>query len=621
MKYSYRDLQQANDKNLADIAQSIRQKIISTISKTGGHLSSNLGTVELSLALLKSFNPLTDDILFDVGHQCYSYKLLTDRWDLFETLRQENGISGYPDPRESKFDKFISGHASTALSLAIGFAISKKLLKTQSYTVAIIGDGALTGGEAYEAINNIGQLGLPIIVILNDNEMSISKNVGSIAQGLSNIRSSKIYRMISWKYKKIWLKLGLFGKMILAITEKMKDMIKEALFPKMFFEEIGFTYLGPIDGHEIKNMVTMLNRAKNYSKPVILHFITKKGKGYSCVEKNPVIFHSSPTFEIDGNEFIPKKTSNSYSEVFGSTLIELAKQDKRIVGLTAAMAEGLYMKDFSEKFPGRFFDMGITEQNVISVAAGLAQKGLKPIVGMYSTFLQRGYDQIIHDCSILSEPVIFAIDRAGAVSDDGPTHQGSFDISFINPIPNTIIMAPSSRNELQKMMSWSIQEQKQLIFIRYPKAPVSEHTYNQPIELGKAVLLEEGTDGYLIFLGPFIEIAYSSKKLLEKEGLHFGLIDARFAKPFDENLIIEVFKQSGFCATLEDGVIQGGFGDYILQTLNQKNLLRNGEFISFGLSSTYSTQMKRDALLKLNGLHPDHISATILTRITSLKKV
>jgi 1-deoxy-D-xylulose-5-phosphate synthase len=359
----------------------------------------------------------------------------------------------------------------------------------------------------------------------------------------------------------------------------------------------------------------MLERAKRYDKPVILHVITKKGKGLTCVEKNPTIFHSSPKFTVEGRELVINKSERSYSDVFGDCLIELAQEDQRIVGLTAAMAEGLHMKAFSEKFPGRFFDMGITEQNVITVSAAMAQKGLKPVVGIYSTFLQRGYDQIIHDCSILSEPVIFAVDRAGAVSDDGPTHQGSFDIAFLNPIPNTMIMAPSSESELKKMLHWSVVKASQTTFIRYPKTKVSPHEYNQEIQAGKAVLVEKGIDGYFIVLGPLVEIARETIVLLSQNNIHFGLVDARFAKPFDENLFNELFDQTGFCVTLEDGVLSGGFGEQVLQAFNKTNRLKKGTFLSFGLSSTYPSQMKRDTILKLNNLHPSAIFDTILVRI------
>lgn len=610
---SYLDIQKSNDKELEKLCHKIRQTLLKTISKTGGHLSSNLGTVELTIALLKSFHPLEDDILFDVGHQCYSYKLLTGRND-FSSLRQENGISGYPDPKESKFDKFISGHSSTALSVALGFTIAKQQEGNKSHTVAIIGDGALTGGEAYEAFNNIGHLKLPIIVVLNDNEMSISKNIGSISKLLAKVRSSIFYRSISWKYKKIWLKLGIVGKIILSLTEKTKDMVKELLFPKMFFEEIGFTYLGPINGHEINEMTMILSRAKKIEKPVIIHIVTKKGKGVPFVEKNPVTFHSSPKYTIKNDELIVQESEITYSHIFGKTLLDVAEKDNRIIGLTAAMAEGLQMKAFCEKFPNRFFDLGITEQNMITVAGALAQKGFKPIVGIYSTFLQRGYDQIIHDCTILSEPVIFAVDRAGAVSDEGPTHQGSFDIAFLNPIPNTIILAPSSANELEKMLKWSVQSATKTTFVRYPKTTASTHINSQEIELGKGVLLSHGKDGYLVILGPFLELAKETIALLGSNNLAFGLIDARFAKPFDLDLLLDSFQKTHFMATIEDGVLEGGFGEQILHTFNQLDLLKKGTLLSFGLRSEYLKQMKREAILKRNGLHPQAISDTILER-------
>jgi len=572
------------------------------------------------MALLREFDPLSDDILFDVGHQAYTYKLLTGRWNQFSTLRQKNGISGYPDPRESKYDKFISGHSSTALSTAMGFAIEKRLHRDDSYTIAIVGDGALTGGESYEALNNIGHLGLNIIVILNDNDMSISKNVGSMARLLSRMRSSKLYHRLKWKYKRLWLKLGFFGRFVIAFTEKIKDMIKEFLYSKMIFEEMGFTYLGPIDGHEIGEMSEIMNRAKRYKKPVILHVFTKKGKGFSCVENDPVKYHSSPPFIIEKKDFKTTRSDNSYSEIFGKTLVKLAEKDEKIIGLTAAMSEGLHMKEFSDRFPNRFFDMGITEQNIVTVSGALAQKGMKPIVGIYSTFLQRGYDQIIHDCCILSLPVIFAIDRAGAVSDDGPTHQGYFDIAFLNPIPNTVLLSPSSADELEKMLKWAFCSAKQPIFIRYPKTTASFHTYPNPIELGISVLVQPGKDGYMLVLGSFMETAKKTIEILKEKGLDIGLVDVRFAKPFDQEMVLRLIDQTGFLITLEDGVLTGGFGSQVLSFLNTNHRLQPGSLLSFGLDSQFLPQMKRAQILAKNGLQPEQMAETIWSQKNEYNK-
>ncbi len=588
----------------------VRKMIIDTVSHQGGHLSSNLGAVELTVALLKVFDPLLDDILFDVGHQSYSYKILTDRASRFSLLRQENGISGFPDPRESPYDKFVSGHSSTSLAVAAGFSIQKKLFSENSFTIVVFGDGSITGGEAFESLNAIGHHQLPVIAILNDNEMSISPNVGAMAKSFSRFRSSSTYKQIRKSYQTQLQQWGKWGKFIDRIGDKAKSMVKQALFPEMFFEEFGFFYMGPVDGHQIPEMVEMFSRAKTIAKPVLIHVYTQKGKGFHYAENNPVLFHSSPSFVVENECCKPKLSNSTFSNVFGDALYQLGRENSSIVALTAAMQEGLGMCRFSRTFPERFFDFGIAEQHMVSAAAGMAQKGLKPVVGIYSTFLQRAIDQIIHDCAILQEPVVFAIDRAGAVSDDGPTHQGIFDLSLLLPIPNTIIMAPSNGDELTKMLGWATSQTLGPIFIRYPKDIASSETQSQTIALGKSFFVQNGKDISIIFLGPFKELSFEIARLLDQHHLTTRIIDARFAKPFDKDAIILAANETQILVTIEDGCIQGGFGQQI-----QCFLLQNSIFtpcICFGLPNIFPGTAKRKTILFQSGIDADAIKIKIL---------
>lgn len=608
-------IKKAKEAELYQLCDELRNLIINTVSKHGGHLSSNLGVIELTVALLKSFDPIKDDILFDVGHQSYAYKIICDRWNQFSGLRQENGISGFPDPRESPYDKFISGHSSTALAIASGFAIQKKLEQTPSHTIAIFGDGSITGGEAFESLNNIGHQQLPLIAILNDNEMSISQNVGAMAKSFSRFRSSQTYHKLRKSYKHHLRQWGNFGIFLEQLGEKAKSMIKQALFPEMFFEEFGFFYIGPVDGHNISEMCEMFQRAKTINKPVLIHTYTRKGKGFHYAENNPVLFHSSPSFIIE-NECCKTNTSTeTFSQVFGNTLLELADENPKIIGLTAAMSEGLCMCEFSKHFPDRFFDCGIAEQHMVSASSGMAHKGLRPFVGIYATFLQRAYDQIIHDCCILQEAVVFAVDRAGAVSDDGPTHQGIFDLCSLLPIPNTILMAPSSADELKKMMKWSSLQDKGPIFIRYPKDTASQDIDPLPIELARASCLKEGSDVSIVFLGPFKELSFLVADLLEKHNIHARIINARFAKPFDQNMILSCAKETRLIATIEDGILEGGFGQQISAFISQHK--RSVPMINFALQPSFPSTMKRKKILELSGISVDNIYKNILRLLES----
>jgi 1-deoxy-D-xylulose-5-phosphate synthase len=608
---NFNNLQNLSYKDLYSLCKDIREKLLKTVSKTGGHLSSNLGTVELTVSLLRSFHPENDDFIFDVGHQCYTYKLLTNRWDTFSSLRQFNGISGYPNVEESICDAFISGHSGTSLSLAFGFAYAKKLNGIKSHTIAIVGDGSLTSGENYEAINNIAHYNLPVIIVLNDNEMSISKNVGSLSKELGRLRNSFLYRLINNRTKSQLCKMGSFGKYSISFLERVKMATKKFFIPKALFEEFGLTYFGPYNGHNIAVLTEIFNQVKKQKKPCIIHVVTKKGKGISHIENNSTKFHSSPPFVLENENFYIKESEKTFSDYFGETLLELGNKNGKIIALTAAMSEGLKMSSFLKKYPCRFIDTGIAEQALVTSSAALAHNGFLPIVGIYSTFLQRAYDQIIHDCCIQSEPVIFAIDRAGAVSSDGPTHQGSFDISFLNPIPNTTIMAPSNGTELKQMFIWASQNCKSPTFIRYPKTKTNDVKSSSPIQFGKAELLKNGKDGYLLFLGPFLKLCEETAKLLTSKNLDFGIINARFAKPFDKKLINDIAMSVNKIVTIEDGVLSGGFGSEINSYTNSLQN-RKAKVVSFGLTDTFLSQRPRDSILSDSGITPENIFKTIL---------
>ncbi len=613
-----------SEEELYALAKDIRLKIIETVSKQGGHLSSNLGVVELSIALLKCFDPLKDDILFDVGHQSYPFKLLTDRWEKFSTLRQENGISGFPDPRESPYDKFISGHSSTALAIGAGFAIEKQYNQksNHSHTIVVFGDGSITGGESFESLNAIGHLQLPIIAILNDNKMSISPNVGALAtsftRSFTRFRKSKTCKKLKKTYHQQLKQWGKWGKTIELIGEKAKSLVKQVLFPEMFFEELGFFYMGPVDGHHIKECCNMLLQAKEINQPVLIHAYTQKGKGFLHAESNPVLFHSSPPFVVEKQNCKTHASSTSFSKVFGEALVEAKTQHQKLYALTAAMTDGLGLKSFSQEHSCHFFDFGIAEQHMVSCAAGMAHKGLKPVVGIYSTFLQRALDQIIHDCAILKEPVVFAIDRAGAVSDDGPTHQGIFDLSFLLPVPNAVIMAPSSALELKAMLLWSLEQDQGPIFIRYPKDSAPRHPLTSPVVKGKALTIKEGHDVTIIFLGPFQKMVEEIATILSQQNHSVGLVNARFAKPLDEECILHCASSSKLLVTIEDGVIQGGFGNTILSLLHQKKY-QSAQMLSMGLPSDFPGTMKRNKILEKAGISPENISKKIIERLVQLK--
>ena len=569
------DLKKLNISQKEQLAKEIREKIIDVVSKTGGHLASNLGVVELTIALHSVFCMPQDKIVWDVGHQTYVHKILTGRKEKMETLRTLGGIAGFPKTKESEYDSFNTGHSSTSISVALGMARARDIEKKDNHVIAVIGDGALTGGMALEALNDAGNSKTRLIVILNDNEMSISKNVGGISQFLTKLRTKKFYKKSNNFIRKILEKIPGIGPAIIRIARRIKYSLKQLVLPNMFFEDLGFKYLGPVDGHDIERVEWILKLAKKeQDRPVLVHIITKKGKGYKPAEENPDKFHATSSFDIETGK--PKKEKKKdYSEVFGEKIVELADKNEKIVAITAAMADGTGLKGFKEKYPTRFFDVGIAEQHAIGLAAGLAKEGLIPVVPIYSSFYQRAYDQVIHDICLQNLHVVMCADRAGIVGNDGETHQGIFDLSFFNIVPNLTVMAPKDFKELQKMLEYAINDLNSPVAIRYPRGGEAQDvTFNkhEKIELGKAEVLQEGTDLTIIAIGKMVAKAIKLARDYEKQGKKVTVINARFLKPFDTQTILKYIQESKNVITIEDNIIEGGLSTKIKALIVENEL-------------------------------------------------
>lgn len=567
------DLKKLNIKEKEQLAKEIREKVINTVSVTGGHLASNLGVTELTIALHSVFNTPKDKIVWDVGHQTYVHKILTGRKDKMHTLRQLGGISGFPKIKESEYDSFDTGHSSTSISVALGMARARDIKKENNNVIAIIGDGALTGGMALEALNDAGNSKTKLIVILNDNEMSISKNVGGISQFLTKMRTRKFYKKSNNSVRKALEKAPKIGTPIIRVARRIKYSLKQLVLPNMFFEDLGFKYLGPVDGHDIERIEWILKLAKKEQEPVLVHIITKKGKGYKPAEENPDKFHATGSFEIETGKS-KKEKKKDYSAVFGEKLVDLAKNNEKIVAITAAMTDGTGLKEFKEKYPNRFFDVGIAEQHAVSLAAGLAKEGLKPVVPIYSSFYQRAYDQVIHDICIESLPVVLCVDRAGVVGNDGETHQGLLDLAFFNLVPNLSIMAPKDFKELEKMLEYAITLNSPVV-IRYPRGGESEKVKfekHEEINRGKAEILKEGKDISIIAIGKMVVKGMEIAQELEKQGKSVELINARFLKPFDKETIIETITKTKNVITIEDASIVGGLATKVKEVIAENKL-------------------------------------------------
>ncbi len=579
------DVKKLNLKEKNILAEELRKMIIDTVSENGGHLASNLGTVELTIALHSCFDMPKDKIVWDVGHQTYAHKILTGRRKKFNTLRKMGGIAGFPRTSESEYDSFDTGHSSTSISVALGFARARDILKKDNKVVAVIGDGALTGGMALEALNDAGISKTNLIVILNDNEMSISKNTGGLSMFLAKLRTKKLYIHSNVTVKNFVRKIPLIGDAIVNFVIKFKNSIKQFIIPKMYLENIGFKYLGPVDGHDIKALEDIFNVSKRLDGPVLIHVITKKGKGYKLAEENPDKYHSTSPFDIETGEK-KVKGKKDYSKAMGEILVKLAEKDERIVAVTAAMQDGTGLTEFAQKFPERFFDVEIAEQHAIGMVAGMAKEGIKPVLPIYSSFLQRGYDQLVHDVAMQELPVVICVDRAGIVGNDGETHQGILDLSFLNTIPKMNIMAPKNFEELELMMEFAIKLDKP-IAIRYPRGGEGSYKFKKSkrIKLGKAEVIRKGKDVTILAIGKMVSYAMEVAKNLRKEEIDAEVINARFLKPLDVDTIKTSVDKTKKLVTIEDNIINCGLASCVKNIINNEEVLSIAypeEFIKHG---------------------------------------
>lgn len=609
------DIKLMSSKELQDLSEDIREFLIHSISKTGGHLASNLGVVELTISLYKVFNMEEDKVIWDVGHQSYVHKILTGRKEQFNSLRKFNGLSGFPKRCESKYDCFETGHSSTSISAGLGIARARDIKKEDFNVISIIGDGALTGGMALEALNDLGFNKTKMIIILNDNQMSISQNVGGLSSYLSKLRVDPGYRKIKNDFNNTLEKV-IFGKNIVSSLNKIKDGIKQMIMPGMIFEEMGIKYLGPIDGHNIKEVSEVLSAAKDIDGPVIIHTLTQKGKGYEVAEDNPNKYHGVGPFNYESGEILGKSSGKTYSSAFGEEMISLAEKNDRVVAITAAMPDGTGLKNFSKIYKNRFFDVGIAEQHGATLAAGLASEGMKPVFAVYSTFLQRAYDQVIHDVCIQNLPVVFAIDRAGIVGEDGETHQGIFDISYLNLVPNITIIAPKCVEELKVMLRWAIDYNNGPVAIRYPRGGDLKDIDICPMKTiykGKWEIIDEGEKVAIIATGKMVQHAIKVKEILESKGLNPKIINASFIKPLDYSIIEELVGENYNIITVEDNVITGGLGESILSYVNEINGKVNIK--NLGFNDNFVPHGDLDNLYSMSNLHPEGIAEEILKTI------
>lgn len=596
---SPRDVKNLSYAELDSLCREIRQLIMEVVFQNGGHLASSLGAVELCTALHYCLNAPADDIVFDVGHQCYAHKIITGRRERFSRLRTYKGISGFPDCNESPYDLFISGHASTAVSWAVGVAEAKRLSKDTSKTVAVIGDGSLTGGMCFEGLNICGHNRSDVLIILNHNEMSISRSVGALSNYLTKLLSLPIYNKIRNELEQFVSHLPKLGKVLAKSAKRFEEALKSLIVPGLFFEELGFRYFGPIDGHNLEQLIPTLKNVTSLSGPRILHVLTKKGKGYAPAEANPEKFHSASPLCRKKTE--DGKSQSAFSEIFAQRLTELARHNDKLVAFTAAMPEGTGLDIFRNEHPRRFFDVGIAESTAVGMAAGFAKKGFIPVVAVYSSFLQRAYDQIVHDVALQNLPMIFAVDRAGFVGEDGPTHHGVLDISYLNCVPRMICMAPKDKEELEDMLDFAVQ-QKAPVSIRYPKGRGFSLGKRAPLEIGKAQVMENGKDIAIIALGSMVSEAVQAAALFKKEGIQPVLVNARFIKPLDEKLLRSLAEECKIIVTVEEGVLQGGFGSSVLAFYEQADLLDRTRVMRLGIADEFSTYASRHTLLRLSGL-------------------
>lgn len=606
------ELKQLSVPELEVLAAEVREQIIHTVAETGGHLASSLGVVELTIALHRVLNTPTDKIVWDVGHQAYAHKLLTGRLERFHTLRKFGGISGFPKRSESPYDAFDVGHSSTSISAALGMAAARDVRGGKEKIVAVIGDGSLTGGLAFEGLNQAGHLGKNLVVILNDNEMSISPNVGAISALINRKMTSELVVRLKREAENFLSHVPRIGKDLLKVARRAEESLKGFFTPGMLFEAFGFDYVGPLNGHRLDRLLPALENLAHLEGPVLVHVVTRKGRGYAPAEQQPSLFHGVGPFEREtGAVKAVKGGAASYTGVFGRTLVELGEQDSRLVAITAAMVEGTGLKAFAERFPDRFFDVGIAEQHAVTFAAGLACQGLRPVVALYSTFLQRAYDNVLHDVAMQKLPVTLAIDRGGLVGADGPTHHGVFDYSFLRHIPNLTIMAPRNEVELRRAMATALVVDGPLVY-RYPRGealglPMDEPPV--PLPVGKGEKLRDGKDGVILALGVVTNDALAAAELLQEEGLSLAVVDARYLKPLDKELLIGEARRTGRVITVEENALQGGFGSAVLELLNDENI--TAAVLRIGLPDHFIEQGTQNELRALCGIDAKGIAASV----------
>lgn len=606
--HSPKDLRLIKKEHLPTLCQELRETIISTISKNGGHLGSSLGAVEIITALHYVFNTPEDKIVFDTGHQAYAHKLLTGRQKEFEHIRQKGGISGFPKRYESPYDAFGAGHASTALSAALGMAIARDQKKENSKVIAVVGDGCLTGGMAYEALQNAGLLASDMLVILNDNQMFISQRVGALGKFLTKLLTKQYVQMAEERAAKFLKRFDELGNNAAKLAKRARSI----LFPGTIFEEMGLRYFGPVNGNNIDEMIEVLESVKDVKGPVILHAVTKKGKGYKPAEEKPTKFHGIGIFDVETGDTIGKANGITFTQAFSNTLVKLAEKDDRINAITAAMPEGTGLDAFRDKFPSRYFDVGIAEEHAATFAAGMAACGLKPVYALYSSFAQRCYDQIVHDVALQKLPVVFALDRAGIVGEDGPTHHGVFDLSFLRTVPDLIISAPADENELQHLLKTGLDANLPFV-LRYPRGAgfgVEMDAKPKRLEIGKGVWLKQGKDLTIAAIGNRVHPALKAAQLLEEKGLHCGVINMRFVKPLDSALLDEALKISPRLVTVEDNSLVGGFGSAVAEYTADKQTAC--KLLRLGIPDEFLEHAKSAQLYEQLGINAEKIAAHIL---------
>ena len=612
------DIKKLSDEQLDGLADEIRRFLIEKISRTGGHLASNLGAVELTMALHLTLDFPEDKLIWDVGHQSYTHKLLTGRSGGFDTLRKYGGMSGFPKRKESDCDAFDTGHSSTSISAGLGLVEARELLGQDHTVVSVIGDGSMTGGMAYEALNNASRLNSNFIIVLNDNHMSISENVGGISRYLNGLRTTQTYTEIKKGVEGTLKRIPGKGDRIVSQLRKTKSGIKQLFVPGMFFEDMGITYLGPVDGHDVRKLVKVLNEAKRVDHAVLVHVITEKGKGYRPAEENPSRFHGTGPFDIRTGEPAEKSATDSYTEVFSKVLTDMARKDDKVVAITAAMADGTGLAAFRKYFPKRFFDVGIAEEHAMTFAAGLAAGGMKPVFAVYSSFLQRAYDQTLHDVCLQDLPVVIAVDRAGLVGSDGETHQGIFDLSFLSSIPNMTVISPKNRWEMADMLRFAV-DYPHPVALRYPRGEAYEgmKEFRAPVEYGKSEVLYEEADIAVIFVGHMAELADRVRTGIREAGYKCSLINARFVKPLDTQLLDRLSRTHRLFVTIEENVVAGGFGGQVLEYASEAKLpvyIRN-----IGIPDDYVEHGNVEILRREVGLDCGRIVEQVLRDYSEIK--